>query len=113
MSGRLAPPAAAPAAARPYGRGGELARCRASAWLDEAGCIAWFGVGRSTIDRIERGEVEPGDEVAQRIDRFLAVDGGRGDVPFTGPRPAPCVDRAHLAGAVPDGRRRPFCSKEA
>lgn len=48
-----------------------LARWRAEAWPDEARCIALFGVGPATLQRIEAGEVEPGDDLAERIGRFL------------------------------------------
>jgi DNA-binding XRE family transcriptional regulator len=61
-------------------RAAELARARAAVGLDEESC-AWFGVGRATIERIEAGEVEPGDELAARIDRFIQLCGG-GLFPF-------------------------------
>jgi transcriptional regulator with XRE-family HTH domain len=56
-------------------RVGELARCRAFHGLSEADCLVWFGVGPATLERIESGEVEPSDELEQRIARFLSAVG--------------------------------------
>jgi hypothetical protein len=55
----------------------ELSRCRAAAALDEEACLAWFGVGLATLERIEAGEVEPSEEIARRLDLFLTFKGGR------------------------------------
>lgn len=57
-------------------RAAELARSRASAGLDEDSCLAWFGVGRATLERIESGEVIPDQDLERRIDRFLQLRGG-------------------------------------
>lgn len=78
-----------------------LARARVAMPLTEEACASWFGVGLATIERIEAGEVEPGEELAQRIDRFVAAGVG------LSPSPAalPGVPFAHSgeplgAGAV-------------
>jgi transcriptional regulator with XRE-family HTH domain len=65
-------------------RAGELARSRAFHGLSEEDCLVWFGVGRSTLERIEAGEVEPSEELEQRIHLFLnSIGGGRNPLPPT------------------------------
>jgi hypothetical protein len=64
-----------------FARVAELARCRAAQGLDEAQCFVWLGVGLATLERIEAGEVEPTEEVVQRIDRFLSFAGGTASLP--------------------------------
>lgn len=56
----------------------KLASWRAEARPDEARCLALFGVGPGTLERIEVGEIELGDEdlgaeLAERIGRFLSL----------------------------------------
>lgn len=52
-------------------RTAELAAARAAANLSEEDCLIWLGVGLATIERVEAGEVEPGEELEGRIERFL------------------------------------------
>lgn len=54
----------------------KLTAWRADARPDEARCLSLFGVGPGTLERIEAGEIELGDEdlgaeLAERIGRFL------------------------------------------
>lgn len=62
-------------------RAAELARCRAACDLSALDCRIWFGVGLATIERVEAGEIVPGAELEQRIDRFLQVC-QRADLPL-------------------------------
>lgn len=41
---------------------------------DERQAQIYFGVGLATLDRIERGEIEPDEELAERIGRVLDED---------------------------------------
>jgi hypothetical protein len=82
-------------------RVGELLRTRAAFILDDDDCLAWFGVGRATLERIEAGEVEPEPEVMQRVDRFLRFCGG--SHPFTGSPPLPPSVVTHAGGALAGG----------
>jgi transcriptional regulator with XRE-family HTH domain len=76
----------------------ELARARAFRGLTEEDCEIWFGVGSATLERIEAGEVEPSDELDQRINRFLNVVGG-GGFPFPPPTPGSSLQRGEPTGA--------------
>lgn len=67
-------------------RAADLARARAAVSLSEDSCLVWLGVGLATLERIESGEVEPSDDTAERIDRFLQLYGG-GFFPTSALRP--------------------------
>lgn len=49
----------------------QLTAWRAEAQPDERQCLVLFGVSPETLQRIEAGEVEPADDIAERIGRFL------------------------------------------
>lgn len=46
-------------------------------YLDESCALILFGVGLDTIERIERGEVAPEPDLAERIGRFIYSDASR------------------------------------
>jgi ribosome-binding protein aMBF1 (putative translation factor) len=56
-------------------RSAQLARARASAGLNEQDCRIWFGVSLSTIERVEAGELVPGDVLERKIDLFIQNQG--------------------------------------
>lgn len=80
----------------------ELCRSRAYFALSEENCIAWFGVGRATLERFEAGEVEPEPEVLERIDRYLQFCGGQ--FPFLVRRPSR-PRSTHSEGTLAGGAR--------
>jgi hypothetical protein len=87
----------------------ELCRSRAYFALSEEDCIAWFGVGRATLERFEAGEVEPEPEVLERIDRYLQFCGGQ--FSLSGPPPLPpsvTHSEGTLAGGASNRPAGPF-----
>lgn len=71
---------------------------RAAQPLDEHESLIHFGVGLATIERVEAGEIEPSDELAARIDRFIEIN--RGGTP---PSAAPGRPGARLGGLTGGG----------
>jgi hypothetical protein len=57
-------------------RAAELSRARAFHGLSETDCQIWFGVSLATMERLEAGEIEPSDELDERIQRFLTAHRG-------------------------------------
>jgi hypothetical protein len=55
----------------------DLAFARAAEPLTDKDCRIHFGVGLATIERVEAGQIVPGEELAERIDRFVRARGGR------------------------------------
>lgn len=53
----------------------QLATWRARVGPSEAMCLALFGVGRETLQRIETGEVDPEPDIGARIDLELELSG--------------------------------------
>lgn len=76
-------------------RAAELSRARAFHGLSEDDCLIWFGVSLATMERLEAGEIEPSDELDERIQRFLLVHGGGASSATPGAPPA--------HGGVPTG----------
>jgi hypothetical protein len=75
----------------------ELARVRAAFPLSDNDALIWFGVSLAVIERIEAGEIIPGDEVGARIDRYLAIRGG------ASPSAALPGRRSHCGGLTGEG----------
>lgn len=73
-------------------RGG-LARFRAASPLDEETSIILFGVGLETLQRIERGEVDPEPDLAERIGHVI------------GPQPYSSAGASAKADVLPERER--------
>lgn len=102
-----------PVRAVTYPRVAELASCRAEMAFDDRVCLILFGVGLTTLERIESGEVEPAPDVAARLDRFLLApqlgdylgfQPGRLEFPQTGPTGGG-LGGSRTVGDSPLGRR--------
>ncbi|HEV2746631.1 MAG TPA: hypothetical protein VGW34_04960 [Allosphingosinicella sp.] len=88
------------AAPRPSALAARLAAWRAGRAHDEANCRALFGASPELLQRIESGEVEPCDALAERIGRIV-------DAPppsDAGAPPAPVRVETAAGPALPPGR---------
>lgn len=64
----------------------QLATWRARTGPSEEQCLALFGIGRETLQRIESAEIEPEPEIIERIETELLLSG---DICFGGGSPLP------------------------
>lgn len=79
-----------------------LAAWRSRAALSELQCLALFGVGRCTLQRIESGEIEPEGDLARRIELALRREqdgGGSNSLPSAQGGEAPKPGLSAVSGA--------------
>lgn len=88
--------------------GASMARYRAASPLDEETALILFGVGLETLQRIERGEVDPEPELAEKIGHVIGLAPHSSTFPGAPAKAGVSPERAS-SGAQGDGREATAC----